>query len=198
MNKIHEGIISIWQRKSDLTCQRDRRLISCFQISGVGKKEKLVPKSRSTVRYRTKRLTICLTTYRLEMDTNKEIVSSSPRRLLTDSKQAAADKSLLDASTRSGFDEADGLRAKSNFNWLDVTCIVVSICSYLADLITDGFIAATYFHTEHYWYFGLTVAFVAIPAFTMSGLSTKWYIKVTNELSLTVIILKINFFTLFV
>ena len=115
------------------------------------------------------------------MDINTEAVTSSPTRLLNENKQAA-DKSLLETSTRSGFDEIDGLRAKANFNWLDVTCIVVSIGSYLADLITDGFIAATYFEKEHYWYFGFTIAFVAIPAFTMAGLSTKWYIKVTNIL----------------
>ena len=50
-------------------------------------------------------------------------------------------------------DDVDGLRAKANFNWLDIFCIIVSICSYIADLATDGFIAATYFQTKHYWYF---------------------------------------------
>lgn len=78
-------------------------------------------------------------------------------------------------------DEVDGLRAKASFGWLDITCILVSICSYVADLGTDGFIAATYYRAEHYWYFGLTVAFVAVPAITMSGMSTKWYIKDQNN-----------------
>jgi len=109
------------------------------------------------------------------MDSSK--IVTSPSKLLPSKSKGGADKSLMEASIRSDFDDIDGLRAKANFNWLDVTCIVVSIFSYLADLVTDGFMAATYFHKEHYWYFAFTVTFFIIPAFTMTGLSTKWYIK---------------------
>jgi hypothetical protein len=95
-------------------------------------------------------------------------------------KEKCQEKSLVETS-HLVFDEVDGIRGKANFNWLDVVCIVVSICSYVADLITDGFMAATYFFAQCYWYFGFTLAFVAIPALTMSGLSTKWYIKDQNN-----------------
>lgn len=115
---------------------------------------------------------------------------SSPSKLLPrachervsaeNEKDKCQEKSLVETS-HFEFDEVDGLRGKANFNWLDVVCIVVSISSYLADLITDGFMAATYFNLGHHWYFGFTLAFVAIPALTMSGLSTKWYIKDQNN-----------------
>ena len=96
-------------------------------------------------------------------------------------KDKCQEKSLVETSHLE-FDEVDGIRGKANFSWLDVVCIVVSIISYVADLVTDGFMAATYFLSrEHYWYFGFTLLFVAIPALTMSGLSTKWYIKDQNN-----------------
>jgi len=106
--------------------------------------------------------------------------NASPEKLLGENPESNGHKP--DKSVISNLhDEVDGLRAKANFSWLDITCIVVSICSYMADLATDGFIAATYYQTHHYWYFGLTVAFVAIPAITMTGMSTKWYIKDQNN-----------------
>ncbi|XP_057365887.1 XK-related protein 4-like [Daphnia carinata] len=124
------------------------------------------------------------------MDNITGSIVSSPSKLLPracherisseNEKDKCQEKSLVESSHLE-FDEVDGLRGKANFNWLDVVCIVVSICSYVADLITDGFMAATYFNMGHYWYFGFTLAFVAIPAFTMSGLSTKWYIKDQNN-----------------
>lgn len=120
------------------------------------------------------------------MDTTNGSIVSSPGKLLSRNNGVSAnhdkaqEKSLVETSHLDFIDEVDGLRGKANFNWLDMVCIVVSICSYVADLITDGFMAATYYHAEHYWYFGLTLAFVAIPALTMSGLSAKWYIKDQN------------------
>ena len=121
------------------------------------------------------------------MDTTNGSIVSSPGKLLPKNKGVSSpndklqDKSSVESTHFSFIDEVDGLRGKANFNWLDVVCIVVSICSYVADLITDGFMAATYYHSGHNWYFGFTLAFVVIPAVTMSGLSTKWYIKDQNS-----------------
>ena len=118
--------------------------------------------------------------------TNNSSVVASPGKLLPRHKSVSEsdkcqEKSLVETSHFDFGDEVDGLRGKANFNWLDVVCILLSIISYVADLITDGFMAATYFNHDHYWYFGFTLAFVAIPAFTMSGLSAKWYIKDQNN-----------------
>ena len=60
-------------------------------------------------------------------------VQFSPRKLLPDKKEAEADQSLvLSNNSRNDFDEVDGLRGRANFGWLDITCIVVSISSYIA------------------------------------------------------------------
>lgn len=116
-----------------------------------------------------------------KMDTTTNSSVTSPEKLLGRKNKAASeqkptDKSIAEAS-HLDFDEIDGLRAKADFNWLDMTCVIVSICSYLIDLAADGFMAATYYNMGHYWYFGFTLAFVVVPALTMTGLSAKWYIK---------------------
>lgn len=122
----------------------------------------------------------------MDTTTNSSIVAS-PNKLLPRNKgvptdhDKAQEKSLVETSHLDFTDEVDGIRGKANFNWLDMFCILVSICSYVADLITDGFMAAAYYRYSHYWYFGFTLAFVAIPAFTMSGLSAKWYYKDQNN-----------------
>jgi len=59
----------------------------------------------------------------------------SPRKLLPDKKEAEADQSHIVFSNNSShydFDEVDGLRGRANFGWLDITCIIVSIFSYIA------------------------------------------------------------------
>ena len=120
------------------------------------------------------------------MDTTNSSTVASPGKLLPRNKSITVDKvqehSLANASHLEDFiDEIDGFQGKANFNWLDVMCIVVSISSYVADLVTDGYMAAIYYQSGHFWYFSFTLAFVAIPALTMSGLSAKWYIKDQNH-----------------
>lgn len=57
----------------------------------------------------------------------------SPHKLLPEKKEAEADQSLVSSNnSRNDFDEVDGLRGRANFGWLDITCIVVSIFSYIA------------------------------------------------------------------
>ena len=69
---------------------------------------------------------------------DNSMVVSSPRKLLPRSpgkprNEANADQSLvLNNSSRYDVDEVDGIRSKASFGLLDITCIIVSIFSYVA------------------------------------------------------------------
>ena len=77
----------------------------------------------------------------------------------------------------SGVDEVDGIGRTAIFNPFDIAYIIFSIISYLADVGTDIYVALNYYDRQDYYYFGFTIAFVGVPAMTVSVLSLKWYIK---------------------
>lgn len=77
-------------------------------------------------------------------------------------------------------DEPDALPPSLHYGNFDFFCTVISIVTYLADLIMDIIVCVYFYHLavsdRHYWYFGLTLAFILLPSLTMTGFSFRWYL----------------------
>ena len=58
---------------------------------------------------------------------------------------------------------------------LDVFYVVVSVGTFAWDVGSDGFLAYRYYVGGHWWWFGLTLAFVVVPSLTVMALSLVWY-----------------------
>ena len=62
---------------------------------------------------------------------------------------------------------------------LDILYTLMSLGTYCFDLVMD-IVVAVYFYNlavngeYHYWFFGLTVAFILIPSLTMTAFSFRW------------------------
>jgi len=79
-------------------------------------------------------------------------------------------------------DEVDALPENLRYNWFDLLCTLISIATYIADLVMDCVVAYYFYHLAtkhgiyHYWYFGLTTVFIIMPCLTMTGFSFRWYV----------------------
>lgn len=87
-------------------------------------------------------------------------------------------------------DETDSLPKKLNYTCFDLFCTLVSILTYVADLVMDIVVAVYFYHLGvnhgiyHYWYFGLTVTFILLPSLTMTGFSFRWYLQDADDAQL--------------
>jgi hypothetical protein len=85
-------------------------------------------------------------------------------------------------SLLAGRDEVDALPESLRYSWFDLLCTLISITTYLTDLVMDCIVAYYFYHLAvdhgiyHYWYFGLTTFFILLPALTMTGFSFRWYL----------------------
>ena len=76
-------------------------------------------------------------------------------------------------------DEVDALPANLRYSNFDLMYTLISVLTYLFDLVMDCAVAYYFYHLAaehgiyHYWYFGLTVSFVLIPSLTMTGFSLR-------------------------
>jgi len=81
-----------------------------------------------------------------------------------------------------GYDMVDALPENLRYNWFDLLCTLISIVTYMVDLVMDCVVAYYFYHLAvnhgiyHYWYFGLTTFFVVLPSLTMTGFSFRWYL----------------------
>ncbi|TRY68474.1 hypothetical protein TCAL_09655, partial [Tigriopus californicus] len=79
-------------------------------------------------------------------------------------------------------DEVDAIPSSPKYSNFDFFCTIISIATYIFDLVMDTVVAAYFYHLGvthgiyHYWYFGLTVAFILLPSLTMTGFSFRWYL----------------------
>ncbi|XP_023243424.1 XK-related protein 4-like [Centruroides sculpturatus] len=69
---------------------------------------------------------------------------------------------------------------KSTFDRLDLTLIIICICSYIFDTSTDIYVAYRHYYDGNEWYCGLTSVFIIIPLLTMTGFSLRWYLLDTE------------------
>jgi hypothetical protein len=89
---------------------------------------------------------------------------------------------ILRGGTLMGIDEVDALPESLRYCWFDFLCTLISILTYVADLVMDCIVAYYFYHLAvdhgiyHYWYFGLTTFFIVMPALTMTGFSFRWYL----------------------
>ena len=92
------------------------------------------------------------------------------------------EEKLAAAVSKTSIDETDALPESLRYNWFDLMCTLISVLTYLADLVMDCVIAYYFYHLSsahgihHYWYFGLTVFFIVMPSLTMTGFSFRWYL----------------------
>jgi len=93
----------------------------------------------------------------------------------------------VDGGTR-GYDEVDALPETLRYNWFDLLCTLISIVTYLMDLVMDCIVAYYFYHLGvnhgiyHYWYFGLTIFFIVFPSLTMTGFSFRWYLMDSDDI----------------
>lgn len=80
-----------------------------------------------------------------------------------------------------GNDHPDSMPNYMSFTYLDALFLMFSICSFLLDIITDITVATLHYINGKYWYFALTVAFVALPTIVMTTISLRWYILDSRE-----------------
>lgn len=79
-------------------------------------------------------------------------------------------------------DETDALPEGLRYNWFDLLCTMISILTYVLDVVMDCVVAYYFYHLAvdhgiyHYWYFGLTIFFIVMPSLTMTGFSFRWYL----------------------
>ncbi|XP_023324676.1 XK-related protein 4 isoform X2 [Eurytemora carolleeae] len=89
---------------------------------------------------------------------------------------------FLNGKSREGTDEVDALPETLRYNWFDLLCTLISIVTYIMDLVMDCIVAYYFYHLAvdhgiyHYWYFGLTTFFIVFPSLTMTGFSFRWYL----------------------
>ena len=87
-------------------------------------------------------------------------------------------------------DEVDALPHNLKYSIFDLFCTLISILTYVADLIMDIVVAVYFYHLGvnygiyHYWYFGLTVTFILLPSLTMTGFSFRWYLQDADDAQL--------------
>ena len=106
-----------------------------------------------------------------------------PRELNTSPINGSAAKevtSLIPAGVDK--DEVDALPPNLRYSNFDFLCTILSVATYVFDLVMDVIVAAYFYHlgvthgVYHYWYFGLTVTFILLPSLTMTGFSFRWYL----------------------
>ena len=79
-------------------------------------------------------------------------------------------------------DVVDALPSDLRYSCIDILYTLVSILTYLFDLVMDCAVAFYFYHlgvshgVYHYWYCGLTITFVLLPSLTMTGFSLRWYL----------------------
>jgi len=79
-------------------------------------------------------------------------------------------------------DSVDALPSKMTYTFMDFSCTMLSVGSYVFDLAMDVIVTAYFYHLAvshgiyHYWYFGLSLAFILVPSLTMTGFSLRWYL----------------------
>ena len=82
-------------------------------------------------------------------------------------------------------DEIDALPANLRYSNFDLTYTLISVLTYLFDLVMDCAVAYYFYHLAaehgiyHYWYFGLTVTFILIPSLTMNGFSLRYVLIIS-------------------
>ncbi len=90
---------------------------------------------------------------------------------------------LLEDGDEAEEDQCDALPAVLRYSNLDLACTLVSVATYMLDLAMDVVVAVYFYHLGvthgiyHYWYFGLSLAFILVPSLTMTGFSFRWYLK---------------------
>ncbi len=86
------------------------------------------------------------------------------------------------SSLLGGIDEVDALPPRMHYGVMDFAFMIISIVTYIADLTMDIIVCVYFYHLAvnhgiyHYWYFGLTLAFILLPSLTMTGFSFRWYL----------------------
>ncbi|XP_040568444.1 XK-related protein 6 [Lepeophtheirus salmonis] len=99
-------------------------------------------------------------------------------------------KSELSLKMKEHGDDVDALPSNLQYTNFDLLCTVISILTYLFDLAMDCIVAFYFYHLGikygiyHYWYFGLTVTFILLPSFTMTGFSLRWYLMDSDNIAM--------------
>jgi len=98
-----------------------------------------------------------------------------------------------DDKSKIAIDETDALPESLRYNWFDLLCTMISIVTYVLDVVMDCIVAYYFYHLAvdhgiyHFWYFGLTIFFILMPSLTMTGFSFRWYLMDNDNTQLPVV-----------
>lgn len=78
-------------------------------------------------------------------------------------------------------DFIDSVPEQMSFTYIEAFALLFSIGSFLIDIVTDVTVATFHYLNQNYWYFALTVSFIAFPTLIMTAMSLRWYILDARE-----------------
>ena len=110
--------------------------------------------------------------------------SKEKDQLLSEKKEeeAVVCSPSLKRNGKPNYDETDALPENLRYNVFDLLCTLISILTYVVDIVMDCVVAYYFYHLAvdhgiyHYWYFSLTLVFIVLPSLTMTGFSFRWYL----------------------
>ena len=109
-------------------------------------------------------------------------------KLLSEKKKEAEEENVepptasVKRNGKADYDETDALPENLRYNVFDLLCTLISILTYVVDIVMDCVVAYYFYHLAvdhgiyHYWYFSLTLVFIVLPSLTMTGFSFRWYL----------------------
>ncbi|XP_009859071.2 uncharacterized protein LOC104265836 [Ciona intestinalis] len=75
------------------------------------------------------------------------------------------------------------------FTWLDVFIVVVSMGTYIADIVTDILVMLVYWNIDEISWASLTLTFLIVPAVIMQVFSTRWYLADGHRISVSMVLI---------
>nr|CAB3263177.1 uncharacterized protein LOC104265836 [Phallusia mammillata] len=74
------------------------------------------------------------------------------------------------------------------FTWLDLFVVLVSMSTYLADIVTDILVMLVYWKIDETSWAALTLTFLIVPAVVMQVFSTRWYLADGHKMTVTMLL----------
>lgn len=81
-----------------------------------------------------------------------------------------------DGADDSYSEEVRSASKQRRYTLIDGLCVLCSVGSFLFDTGSDIWVAYRHYKDGSVWYFGLTVAFIVVPAMIMMCFSFRWYL----------------------
>ncbi|XP_076806856.1 uncharacterized protein LOC143450267 [Clavelina lepadiformis] len=75
-----------------------------------------------------------------------------------------------------------------SFTWLDIFVVLISMGTYIADIVTDVLVMLVYWKIDEVSWAALTLTFLIVPAVIMQIFSARWYIADGRKISVSMVV----------